>query len=414
MADLNTPGDMNIEVKNTSELKYYPGNPRKASKELSERIKNSIAKFGFVEPLVINPKNEVIGGNQRLRALHELKVEKVVCIIADLDPENEKALNLALNKISGDWDMELLRELIVGMADESLMLAGFEEEEIKNLKNLNETIEGEEDDFDPNTEVDILCKTGDIWQLGKHRLLCGDSTVLANIEKLMDGREADVIFTDPPYNVDYTGKTKDALKIQNDKKGTNEFYDFLRICFENMCLVSKLGAPIYVCHADSEGLTFRKAFIDAGWDLKQCLIWNKNCMVMGRQDYHWKHEPILYGWKPGGAHKWYGGRNKVTVWDIERPSRSTEHPTMKPVMLISTALHNSSYEGDLILDVFGGSGTTLIAAERMNRICYMMELDPKYAGVIIARWEELTGQKAERLVEGQNETEMKYHAEIKK
>jgi len=249
----------------------------------------------------------------------------------------------------------------------------------------------------PEPPEEPITKPGDLWILGRHRLLCGDSTDQTVVAKLMENQLADMIFTDPPYNVNYTGKTKDALTIKNDSMKDDNFRHFLTLAFLNMAQASKAGAPIYVCHADSEGLSFRTAFKEAGWDLKQCIIWVKQHFVMGRQDYQWQHEPILYGWKPGAAHKFYGDRKQTTVWQIDRPMANREHPTMKPIALCAQAIKNSSKSGDIVLDLFGGSGSTLIACEQLNRTCYMMEIDPKYCDVIVKRWENLTGQKAERV-----------------
>ncbi|NCB28128.1 MAG: site-specific DNA-methyltransferase, partial [Bacteroidia bacterium] len=322
-----------------------------------------------------------------------------------------------------------------------LELTGFGLDEINDIT--AEKSEGLTDPDDaPEVPEEPTARLGDVWLLGRHRLMCGDSTLIDDVNRLMYEKKADMVFTDPPYNVNYEGKTKSRLKIENDKMGNDAFYHFLYDAFVNMFSVTVDGGGIYICHADSEGLNFRSAMIDAGWLLKQCVIWAKNSMVMGRQDYQWKHEPILYGWKPGAGHKWYGGRKKTTViedcaclviqeegknevlltisegvrsltirvpsyeivwdgddsmttiWRIEKPLRNGEHPTMKPVAIPSRAIQNSSKIGDIVLDLFGGSGSTLIACEQLNRTCYMMELDPKYCDVIIKRWEDFTGQKA--------------------
>jgi DNA modification methylase len=260
----------------------------------------------------------------------------------------------------------------------------------------DEEDEGESDDDEtpePDTKAPPKSKPGTIYQLGPHRLLCGDATDLGGVSELMDGKLADLIFTDPPYNVEYVGKTKDALTIQNDKQSDGDFYQFLLDSFTTMAMVTREGGGIYICHADSEGLNFRKAMIDAGFLLKQCIIWNKNSMVMGRQDYQWKHEPILYGWKEGAAHYFTPERNHTTVWDVSRPSRSTDHPTMKPVDLIKIAIRNSSKKGQLVLDLFGGSGSTMSAAHAMGRICYTAELDPVYCDVIRRRYAQLVEEE---------------------
>lgn len=282
------------------------------------------------------------------------------------------------------------------MDDFDISLTGFNFDEVDDiLKDLEGT---KEDNFDVEqalNEIDEpITKPGDIWILGKHRLMCGNSTQKEDIEKLMQNKQADLIVTDPPYNVDYEGKTSAALKIKNDNMSETEFYNFLLDAFRNMFENIKSGGSIYVFHADTEGLNFRNAFKSVGFKLAECLIWVKNNFVMGRQDYQWKHEPILYGWKEGQAHYFINNRSQSTVLEFDRPSRNAEHPTMKPIDLLVYLIKNSSKENNLILDLFGGSGSTLVATEQVQRTCYMMELDPKYCDVIIKRWENLTGQKA--------------------
>lgn len=394
-----------------------PYNPRvdlQPGDEQYEKLKRSIEEFGYVEPLVWNRRTgNLVGGHQRFKILvNEKGYKEVEVSEVDLDETREKALNIALNKISGDWETTKLAELLQELqaSDEiDFELTGFSEEEFDELLEqldveLEQDIEYEEvedDEFDVESELEKIeepvTQRGDIWLLGEHRLLCGDSTNLAEIQRLMNGKRAAMIFTDPPYNVDYTGKTKDALKIQNDHMDDESFYRFLYDAFSVMYKVTEEGGPIYVCHADSEGLNFRKAMIDSGWLLKQCIIWVKNTIVLGRQDYHWQHEPILYGWKPGAAHKWAGDRKQSTVWEYDKPQRNAEHPTMKPIPIPAKAIQNSSYKGEIVFDPFGGSGSTLIAAEKTGRICYTCELDPKYCDVIVKRYEELTGNKAKLL-----------------
>jgi DNA modification methylase len=391
-----------------------PYNPRidlQPGDEEYEKLKRSIEEFGYVEPLVWNRRTgNLVGGHQRYKILvNEKGLKELDVSEVDLDETREKALNIALNKISGDWETTKLAELLQELqaSDEiDFELTGFSEEEFDELLEqldieLEPDVEYEEvedDEFDVESELENIeepiTKRGDIWLLGEHRLLCGDSTNLEEVQRLMNGKRAAMVFTDPPYNVDYTGKTKDALKIQNDHMDNESFYRFLYDAFSVMYKVTEEGGPIYVCHADSEGLNFRKAMIDSGWLLKQCIIWVKNSIVLGRQDYHWQHEPILYGWKPGAAHKWAGDRKQSTVWEYDKPQRNAEHPTMKPVPIPAKAIQNSSYKGDIVFDPFGGSGSTLIAAEKTGRICYTVELDPKYCDVIVKRYEELTGSKA--------------------
>ena len=336
-------------------------NPRKNLKPNDAeyvKIKNSIEKFGFVSPLVINKDMTVIGGHQRLKVLKEMGIVEVECIIVDLDKTNEKALNIALNKIQGDWDEEKLEALLqeLKLEDFDTNLTGFDFDEVDEiLKDVNGS---KEDDFDVDSAYEEIeepiTKPGDVWILGKHRLMCGDSAQKEDVMRLMNNQDADMLLTDPPYNVDYVGKTSEALKIKNDNMSDNQFYEFLKKVFENMYSVTKEGASIYVFHADTEGLNFRKAFKDAGYKLAECLIWKKDCFVMGRQDYQWQHEPILYGWKEGAAHHFINDRTQSTILEFDRPRQSSLHPTMKPIDLVARLLKNSSKENDKILDLFGG------------------------------------------------------------
>lgn len=392
---------MNIQKIKIDKLIPATYNPRKNLKPSDAeyvKIKNSIEKFGFVSPLVINKDMTVIGGHQRLKVLKEMGIVEVECIIVDLDKTNEKALNIALNKIQGDWDEEKLEALLqeLKLEDFDTNLTGFDFDEVDEiLKDVNGS---KEDDFDVDSAYEgieePITKPGDVWILGKHRLMCGDSAQKEDVMRLMNNQDADMLLTDPPYNVDYVGKTSEALKIKNDNMSDNQFYEFLKKVFENMYSVTKEGASIYVFHADTEGLNFRKAFKDAGYKLAECLIWKKDCFVMGRQDYQWQHEPILYGWKEGAAHHFINDRTQSTILEFDRPRQSSLHPTMKPIDLVARLLKNSSKENDKILDLFGGSGSTIIAAEQLNRNCYTMELDPKYCDVIVKRWESLTNKEA--------------------
>lgn len=392
---------MNIQKIQIDKLIPATYNPRKDLKPNDAeyiKIKNSIENFGFVSPLVINKDMTVIGGHQRLKVLKELGFTELECIIVDLDKTNEKALNIALNKIQGDWDEEKLEALLqeLKLEDFDTNLTGFDFDEVDEiLKDVNGS---KEDDFDVDSAYEEIenpiTKPGDIWILGNHKLMCGDSTQKEDVMHLMNNQDADMLLTDPPYNVDYVGKTAEALKIKNDNMNDNQFYEFLKKVFENMYSVTKEGASIYVFHADTEGLNFRRAFKDSGYKLAECLIWKKDCFVMGRQDYQWQHEPILYGWKEGAAHHFINDRTQSTILEFDRPKQSTLHPTMKPIDLIAKLIKNSSKENDTILDLFGGSGSTIIAAEQLNRNCYAMELDPKYCDVIVKRWESLTNKEA--------------------
>lgn len=392
-----------MDIQRISIDKLIPAtyNPRKDLKPSDAeyiKIKNSIENFGFVSPLIINKDMTVIGGHQRLKVLKELGFTELECIVVELDKTNEKALNIALNKIQGDWDEEKLEELLqeLKLQNFDTNLTGFDFDEVDEiLKDINGS---KEDDFDVDSTYESIeepiTKPGDVWILGKHRLMCGNSTQKEDVMCLMDNKYADMILTDPPYNVNYVGKTTNALKIANDNMNDSQFYDFLKQAFINMFEVIREGASIYVFHADTEGLNFRKAFKEAGFKLAECLIWKKDCFVMGRQDYQWQHEPILYGWKEGAAHYFINDRTQSTVLEFDRPKQSPLHPTMKPIDLLSKLIKNSSKENDLILDLFGGSGSTIITAEQLNRSCYCMELDPKYCDVIVKRWETLTNEEA--------------------
>lgn len=392
---------MNIQKIKIESLKPAEYNPRKDLKpedEEYQKIKKSITEFGYVAPIIINSNMTVIGGHQRLKVLKELGYTEVECVVVDLDPKKEKALNIALNKISGDWDNDKLEELLAELkqTDIDMDITGFSFDEVDEI--LKDITGSKEDDFDLDQALneieEPISKRGDVWILGKNRLMCGDSTQKENVIHLMNSQEADMLLTDPPYNVDYEGKTSEALKIENDNMSETEFYNFLLDSFKNMFDSIKYGGSAYVFHADTEGLNFRNAFKSCGFKLAQCLVWVKNTFVMGRQDYQWRHEPILYGWKPGAGHYFVDNRKQSTVLEFDKPSRNAEHPTMKPVDLLVYLIKNSSKENDLILDLFGGSGSTLIAAEQTQRRCYTMELDPKYCDVIIKRWEKLTGEKA--------------------
>jgi len=381
---------MIIEKKNTKELLPADYNPRKDLKpgdKEYEKLKRSIEQFGYVEPVIWNQTTgRVVGGHQRLKVLIDMGMTEVDCVVVELSEEKEKALNVALNKISGEWDIPLLTDLLKDLDTNGfdLSLTGFDLPDLNKMFGVPDT---KEDDFDAEKALSEInepkTKVGDVWLLGKHRLICGDSTSPEVIAKLMDSQMADLILTDPPYNVDYEGGT--GLKIKNDKMQDEQFLHFLLEAFKRMHEFSKPGAAAYVFHADSEGYNFRNAFKSAGYTLRQCLIWVKNQLVMGRQDYQWKHEPILYGWKEGASHAWYADRKQTTLVEFDRPQKNPDHPTMKPVGLCGYFIKNSSKEGDIVLDSFGGSGSTLIACDQMNRICYTCELDPKYCDVIVKR-----------------------------
>jgi len=387
---------MEIKTVKISELRPHPKNPRVHPDSAIDKLVRSIKEYGWTNPVLVSADGYVLAGHARLKAAEKAGIEEVPVIYLPLEGAKAEAYLIADNRLQDetDWDYEKLKDLLqeLDTGEFDLELTGFDMEEIEDLMTRFHVPEEIIEDDVPEPPKEPITKPGDLWLLGRHRLLCGDATDPELVSKLMENQLADMIFTDPPYNVDYKGS---AGKIMNDNMTDDAFYCFLLDAFKNMAQKSKEGAPIYVCHADSESLNFRAAFKEAGWDLKQCIIWVKQQFVLGRQDYHWQHEPILYGWKPGAAHKFYGGRNQSTVWQFDRPMASREHPTMKPVNLCAKAIENSSKSGDIIIDFFGGSGSTLIAAEQLNRTCYMMELDPVYCDVIIKRWENFTGQKAE-------------------
>ena len=376
-------------------LKEYKNNPRNNDGAV-DAVAESIKQFGFKVPIVIDRDNVIVAGHTRLKAARNIGLEKVPCIVADdLTPEQIKAYRLVDNKTAelAEWDFSALEiELAELESDFDMSAFGFD---ISDFEDIHEITEDEAPEVDEENEP--ICKMGDVWQLGNHRLMCGDSTNVSDVEKLMNGDKADLLLTDPPYNVAYEGRTKEKLKIENDDMSDEEFQEFLISAFENSNIVMKDGASFYIWHADIEGFNFRAACKKTGWKIRQCLIWVKNSIVLGRQDYQWKHEPCLYGWKDGAAHYFVDDRTQSTVWEFNKPLRNIEHPTMKPVDLIARAINNSSRSDNIVLDIFGGSGTTLIACEQLNRKCYMMELDPKYCDVIIKRWETLTGEKAVKI-----------------
>ena len=381
----------------TAELKVLPVsvlrpaeyNPRKKLKpgdKEYEKIKNSIQEFGFADPLVVNADMTIIGGHQRLTVAIDLGYTEVPCAVVDVDKTREKALNIALNKITGQWDDELLANLLQDLdgVQFNTDLTGFEKDEIQRLCSKLFDKEVQEDNFDVDNELKqpVFSKLGDLWLIGKHRVICGDSTGEEVYTRLMDGQKANLVLTDPPYNVDVE---ETAGKIMNDNMGDEEFYNFLLSAYR--CMHANLAddGSIYVWHADTEGLNFRKAFKDAGFYLSGCCIWKKNSLVLGRSPYQWIHEPCLFGWKQKGKHQWYSDRKQTTVWEYDKPRSSKDHPTMKPVTLMSYPLKNSTMTNGIVLDPFLGSGSTLIACMETDRVCRGIELDPKFVDVIVKR-----------------------------
>ena len=387
---------MLIEKKNTADLLPADYNPRKDLKPGDaeyEKLKRSIEQFGYVEPVIWNKATgRVVGGHQRLKVLMDMGMTEVDCVVVEMDEDKEKALNIALNKISGDWDKDKLALLIADLqgADFDVSFTGFEPAEIVDL--FKDTLKDgvKDDDFDVGAELEkpTMTKPGDIWMLGRHRLICGDSTKAETYDLLMGSTKANLVITDPPYNVNYEGS---AGKIKNDNMADDAFYNFLLDAYTQMHSAMADDASIYVFHADTEGLNFRRAFADAGFYLSGCCIWKKQSLVLGRSPYQWQHEPCLYGWKKNGKHQWYTGRKETTIWEFDKPKKNGDHPTMKPIPLLAYPIMNSSMSNSVVLDPFGGSGSTLIACEQTDRICYTVELDEKFCDVIVKRYIEQIG-----------------------
>ena len=387
---------MIFEKKNTADLLPADYNPRKDLKPGDaeyEKLKRSIEQFGYVEPVIWNKTTgRVVGGHQRLKVLMDMGMTEVDCVVVEMDEDKEKALNIALNKISGDWDKDKLALLIADLqgADFDVSLTGFELAEIDDL--FKDTLKDgvKDDDFDVGAELEkpTFSKAGDIWTLGRHRLICGDSTKSETYAALMGSTKANLVITDPPYNVNYEGS---AGKIKNDNMADDAFYNFLLDAYTQMHAAMADDASIYVFHADTEGLNFRRAFADAGFYLSGCCIWKKQSLVLGRSPYQWQHEPCLYGWKKNGKHQWYTGRKETTIWEFDKPKKNGDHPTMKPIPLLAYPIMNSSMSNSVVLDPFGGSGSTLIACEQTDRICYTVELDEKFCDVIVKRYIEQVG-----------------------
>ena len=372
-----------------SVLKPAEYNPRKKLKKGDKeykKIENSIREFGFADPLVVNADMTIIGGHQRLTVAVDLGYTEVPCAVVDVDKTREKALNIALNKITGAWDDAMLADLLKDLesVNFNLDLTGFEAPEIGQLFSNIYDKKVKEDNFDVESELrqPVFSKAGDIWHLGRHRVICGDATKMETYALLMEGDRANLVLTDPPYNVDVE---ETAGKIMNDNMSDGDFYNFLLAAYQ--CMREHLAddGSIYVWHADTEGLNFRKAFRDAGFYLSGCCIWKKNSLVLGRSPYQWIHEPCLFGWKKGGRHQWYADRKQTTVWEYDKPKSSPDHPTMKPVTLMSYPIKNSTMTNGIVLDPFLGSGSTLIACQETDRICRGIELDPKFVDVIVKR-----------------------------
>lgn len=368
-----------------------PGDPE------YEKLKRSLTEFGYVEPVIFNQTTgHVVGGHQRLKVLADLGHTDVDCVIVELDDTREKALNVALNKISGDWDESKLALLIADLdaSDFDVELTGFDDAEIQAMIGSLDDDNVTDDDFDLSAALEAasFVERGDVWTVGRHRLMCADATSESDVATLMDGKSANLVLTDPPYNVAF--ESAGGLKIKNDAMNNDAFFEFLLAAFTNMNAVLEKGGSAYVFHADTEGLNFRRAFTEAGFKLSGCCIWVKDSLVLGRSPYQWQHEPVLFGWKQGGKHKWYADRKQTTIWNFAKPRKNSDHPTSKPLDLLAYPIRNSTQANAIVLDTFAGSGSTLMACEETDRICYAMELDKKYASVILRRYAEHTGDAA--------------------
>lgn len=391
-----------IMAKTTTDMKLVPidklvpyiNNARTHSAEQIKKLRSSLREFGFINPVIIDKDYGIIAGHGRVAAAKEEGITEVPCVLVDyLTEAQKKAYILADNRFALDagWDEELLRVEIESLqgADFDLALTGFDEKELADLFAADDT-EAKDDDFDVDAELEKPCisKAGDVWLLGEHRLICGDSTLPETYDVLTEGKKANLCVTDPPYNVNYEGS---AGKIKNDNMASEKFYQFLLAAFKNIEGVLADDASIYVFHADTEGLNFRRAFADAGFYLSGTCIWKKQSLVLGRSPYQWQHEPVLFGWKKKGKHQWYTGRKESTIWEFDKPKKNGDHPTMKPIPLLAYPIKNSSMTNSIVLDPFGGSGSTLIACEQTGRVCRTIELDEKYCDVIVKRFIEQVG-----------------------
>ena len=382
-----------MQLISTEKLIPYVNNARTHSAEQINKLRSSLREFGFINPVIIDRGFNVIAGHGRIEAAKAEGIPEVPCVFADyLTDAQKKAYILADNRMAMDagWDEELLRVEIEALQAESfdVGLTGFDESEIADLFETDSEVKDDGFDVDAELEKPPVTKSGDLWLLGNHRLLCGDSTKEETYTLLMDGKKANLVVTDPPYNVNYEGS---AGKIKNDNMENGKFYQFLLDAFTNMEKVMADDASIYVFHADTEGLNFRKAFADAGFYLSGTCIWKKQSLVLGRSPYQWQHEPVLFGWKKKGRHQWYTGRKESTIWEFDKPKKNGDHPTMKPVPLVAYPIKNSSMSNCIVLDPFGGSGSTLIACEQTNRVCHTIELDEKFCDVIVKRFIEQAG-----------------------
>ena len=383
-----------MQLISIDKLVPYVNNARTHSAEQILKLRSSLREFGFVNPIIIDREFNVIAGHGRLMAAKEEGIEEVPCVFVDyLTDAQKKAYILADNRMAMDagWDEELLKIEMEELQNlgYDLGYTGFDEKELADLFGIDDK-DVKDDDFDLTAALEkaSFVERGDVWFVGKHKLMCGDATSSEDVSKLMEDKKANLILTDPPYNVAF--KSSDGLTIQNDSMKNNDFYEFLFSSFKNMAEHLENGGAAYIFHADTEGLNFRKAFIDAGFHLAGCCIWVKDSLVLGRSDYQWQHEPVLYGFMQNGKHPWYSDRKQTTIWNFDKPKKNSNHPTSKPLDLLAYPINNSTQANAIVIDTFGGSGSTLMACEQMNRICYTMELDEKYASVILRRYVEDT------------------------
>lgn len=413
---MNRVSEMNLV--DIDKLIPYVNNARTHSKEQINKLRASIREFGFINPVIIDRDYNVIAGHGRIMAAKAEHITEVPCVFVDyLNDAQKKAYILADNRMAldADWDEELLKVEIESLqgADFDLNLTGFDEAELMDIFGDDNQSRAKDDDFDLTAALEkaSFVEKGDVWTVGRHRLMCGDATSSEDVSTLMGNKKANLILTDPPYGVSF--KSSSGLTIQNDSMKNEEFYNFLLASFKCMAEHLENGGSAYVFHADTEGLNFRKAFIDAGFHLAGCCIWVKDSLVLGRSDYQWQHEPVLYGFMQNGKHKWYSDRKQTTIWNFDKPKRNANHPTSKPLDLLSYPIGNSTQENGVVIDTFGGSGSTMMACEQMNRICYMMELDEKYASVILRRYVENTNN-AEGVFVERNGRKIPYTELVKK
>ena len=388
-----------FEEVSIEKLVPYARNARTHSKEQIAQLRASLREFGFVSPAVIDADYNILVGHGRVQAAREEGYQTVPCVFAeDLTEAQKRAYILADNQLAlnAGWDEEMLSVELSDLKDNAfdLSILGFAESDLEKLLNGESESDAKDDDFDLSTALEqaTFVEEGDVWTVGKHRLVCGDATSKEDVAKLMDGKKANMLLTDPPYGVSF--KSSSGLTIKNDSMKNEEFYNFLKASFDAVVEHMEKGGVGYVFHADTEGLNFRKAFVDAGFHLAGCCIWVKDSLVLGRSDYQWQHEPVLYGFLQNGSHPWFSDRKQTTIWNFKKPKRNENHPTSKPLDLLGYPIGNSTQENAIVVDTFGGSGSTMMACEQLNRVCYMMELDPKYASVILRRYVEDTGDEA--------------------